>query len=254
MRVKRFKKGKLTVSRMNEVVDAINANEPNVDNTLRMYRGSTGTVLGVAPQRPGIPFKNNGGETMPAYGVGRITGVSIDALAVPWHLNIDKPSSTFGRHYLVNGDQDVGDGLLGYGYLLDAGNPLPLTFLHDNGTTPAAGQEWGAKPGQWSLSINYPAICNVLGEVDSTNHYVVGIGHPIDTLIGKLAGSLSQGSSATMNVWAGAGNSEAVISSMTVTVYDWLIISGGDPISSGKKVVAKYIDGVLYCIEAECEA
>jgi hypothetical protein len=67
---------------------------------------------------------------------------------------------------------------------------------------------------------------------------------------GKLDGSQSYQGSATLSVWAWNGSAEADTGE-DVTVYDWLLPSGGS-IASGKKVVAAYVGGRWYVVSAEC--
>lgn len=70
---------------------------------------------------------------------------------------------------------------------------------------------------------------------------------------GKLAGSLSQGGTATLNVWHWNGSTD-VASGETLTVYDWLLKSGATAIASGKKVVCELdiASGRYYVTAAEC--
>lgn len=65
---------------------------------------------------------------------------------------------------------------------------------------------------------------------------------------GKLDGALSQGSSATMSIWAGDPLADT---GDNITVYDWLLGSG-ESIASGKKVKAEFICGKWYATSAEC--
>lgn len=62
-----------------------------------------------------------------------------------------------------------------------------------------------------------------------------GIGAIRWMIRGKLAGTLSAGNSATLNVWAWNGTSEADTGE-TLTVWDWLLQSG-DALTSGTKVM-----------------
>lgn len=77
----------------------------------------------------------------------------------------------------------------------------------------------------------------------------------LEIMIGKLDGSLSDGSSATMSEWQrNSGDTAWEDSTINHTVYDWLLGSG-ESISSGKKVVAARVrrGGKLVVIAAECE-
>ncbi len=191
-------------------------------------------------------FRNDSGEVVPAFGIMEVTGLTIRDDDVV--LTITKPSTTFGRPYVINGDSEVSIG--GYG---NCTNSSPCPQYYTTGTTPAIGDGYGPKPSQWTLEKNYPGTTKVIGLVDSTNKILYGSFDPITIVIGKLAGPLAQGNTATVNIWSGAGGSEAVISSMTLTVRDWLMKSGATDISSGKKVVCQLINGIWYATEAECE-
>lgn len=69
-------------------------------------------------------------------------------------------------------------------------------------------------------------------------------------LMGKLDGAMAYQGSATMSVWAwdGAADSDTT---ENVTVYDWLL-SSGDTVASGARVVAAYVGGRWRVIGAEC--
>ncbi len=197
------------------------------------------------PDDLGIPFRNDASEDIPAYACMRVTG--LDTTSPRRVYTVTKPDTTFGRLYLFNGPV-----VCKYsGSKRGTAQAMPIIRASYDTGTPANGEGWGPKPSQWTLAKSYPEVALVQG-VDASRGFLVAQWHPIDILIGKLAGSLSQGGSATMNVWAGTANSEAVISSLTVTVYDWLMKSGATAIASGKKVVAKNINGNWYVIEAEC--
>lgn len=192
-----------------------------------------------------FPGYNNSGETIPPFSIVRIdTGSTIGGV---YHANLAKPSSTFARLYGCTGPSEIAAASYG-GYHLETG-----MCSYDSGT-PVTGEDWGPKPGQWTLSKGYPSVFEVLGIFDSSAKYLIGRCHPINTVIGKLNGSgLSQGSSGSIDVWQSATpGSEAAIASMTLTIYDWLMKSGATTIASGKKVVVQWINGVAYVTEAEC--
>ena len=202
------------------------------------------------PDRP-IPvasppaFWNDSGETVPAYGVMARTGIKDlgHGLVLP---KIAKPSTGFCMRYLVNGDQPVPAASIGG---CQAGDLVQA--LYDSGT-PAMDEGWGPKSEQWTLTKNYPSTCLVDGIFDADKKILLGKWRLIDTLIGKLAGPLLQGNSATVNVWAGAGGSEAIVTSLTLSGRDWLMKSGATAIASGKKVLSQWVNGIWYITEAEC--
>ena len=72
------------------------------------------------------------------------------------------------------------------------------------------------------------------------------------TTRGKLDGALSFGGSATMSVWWWNGSAEAD-TTVNVTVYDWLLVSG-QSIASGTQVTAAWDarSGRYYVTGAQC--
>jgi hypothetical protein len=163
-------------------------------------------------------------------------------------LTGDKPDGTLRQLYGISLGP-VAAGSIGDATLF---NPARAYYLTSDGT-PAYGQSWGVEPSQWYLRKNRPGFF-IFGDPhgSGTSARVLAVQSSHLEFIGKLAGSLSQGSTATVDVWGGAGGSEAAISGLTVTARDWLLKSGATAIASGKKVVCRFINGVCYATEAEC--
>lgn len=229
---------------------------PNMyDRTRRVVLDAEGRPHGEDPATddsrgnnwtPLISCYNLSSETIPAYGVARVVSGGLFGDDRTRILSIDKPSSDFAKQYVVNGPEAIEAGKWGMCYT--GGMVL---VLYGSGT-PAQGEGYGPTPDQWYLTKNYPSILDCHGVAKSGETTMLGFLHPVGKIIGKLAGALSEGGSATVNVWSGAGNSEAVISSLTLTAFDWLLESGADDIASGKKVVVEWINGVPYVTAAEC--
>ena len=197
------------------------------------------------PQRVAGRFYNADTVAAPAYAIMAVTGVQTlsSGEVLP---KIGKPSTTFRRSYLVNGSAEVAASSAG-----SYQDAEIIKVAYDTGS-PALDEGWGPKAGQWTLTKNYPETCLVIGVADSTKKLLLARVHPIDRILGKLAGSISQGQSATVNIWGGAGGSETVIASLTLSARDWLMKSGSTAIASGKKVVVTWINGIAYIEEAEC--
>lgn len=184
-----------------------------------------------------IKIYNAENEEMPQYGIGRVTAIS--EVAGEKVVNLEKPSTTFSRSYLVNSGGDVAYQKTG----ISKNRPI-VKVLYDSGT-PAVGETYGPKPGQFTISKGYPGF-TILGVVDSTNKIALARVEPYDTIIGKLTGSLVDGAN-TVNVWAGVGGSEAVVTSWTVSARPWFDIGSCTfPVSTTAKVVCKCIDGQWY--------
>lgn len=201
-------------------------------------------IQGIPPD--GVLFRNDASETMPAYGVGRITGdTDVSGNSV---TKVTKPDTTWSRNWLTNGTKDVAAGKYGIGYLMDG---KKRRVLYDSGT-PAFGEGWGPKPSQWSLSKGYYGF-DIFGNNDTDALTTYAKAKPIETLFGKLAGgTLAQGGTQTANIWAGDGGSEAATSFTAITVRDWFMKSGATAIANGKKVKIEWRLNAYYATLAEC--
>jgi hypothetical protein len=203
----------------------------------------TETILSRMQTRP---FLNDSGADIPPFSlIAKASDLVVkDGVVLE---KFDKASTTFVWEYAVTNH-----------LVTKSGNPGryqigPIVIVgYDPAATPADGDGFGPKPDEWVAFKNYPQCLICRGIVSSSKKLMLASLAPIECIIGKLAGSLSQGGSATVNVWAGAGGSEAVVTSMTLSGRDWLMKSGATAIASGKKVVVKRINGVPYIIEAEC--
>jgi hypothetical protein len=152
-----------------------------------------------ATKRP-VPFTNVSGETIPAFAAMAITGlVHENGIAF---LQCDKPGTTFVREYAVNNMFDVPAGLRGTCFR--AGD---LRVLYD-AAAPAAGEGWGPKPGQWSLSRGYPGF-SIQGVVDSQHRIAKTFYEPIAQVLVKTTGAVAPGATtADYRVYAGTFGSE----------------------------------------------
>jgi len=195
------------------------------------------------------PFKNTYAGTIPAYSLVEI----VDCIAVPGldltYYTVTRPSTTFRgpSWYAVTSGESVAQN--GTGQLRFEGT---CRIAYDSGT-PAKFETYGVKPSQFTASKGFPGLAIAVHRIEnSTRKWMLGTLEPANEFIGKLAGSLSQGSTAAVTIWAGAGGSEAATSFSNITCRDWLMKSGATAIASGKKVVVRYINGTPYVVEAEC--
>lgn len=194
------------------------------------------------------PWRNDASEECPPYGIIRITGSTKNAQGRVI-ITGAKPNTTFQRFYAVNGPTKIpANGYGGCSFGFDG----PLMVAIDTGT-PAYGEGWGAKPDSWKLNKNYPGGgFTVVGGNNTDKGAALFVQQPVNSLIGKLNGTLSQGGSAAVSIWRGAGGSEADETNWDITAYDWLMASGATAIASGKKVKIEWINGVWYATQAEC--
>jgi hypothetical protein len=146
----------------------------------------------------GIGFRNDAGETIPAFAVMKITGtVTVDE-AILW--TVEKPGTEFSRFYLVNGPDTVStNDLYGTGSFVD----LPDRVLYDSGDgTPAYGQVWGPYPSSWKLRRHMYGF-RILGDPNTTDTHVRCTQHWVMDIVGKADGAISLGSNGTVSVWKG---------------------------------------------------
>jgi hypothetical protein len=152
-----------------------------------------------------IPFRNDSGEAVPAYAVMRVTSrATVDGRSI--HV-IGKPTTTFQRRYLVNGVLEVGIGKRGWGTWLWHADYV----LYNSGSgTPAYGEGWGPKSGQWSLEKNYIGFFVEGGNTGSgaasrTNAMQV-MPHFV---IGKADAAIPEDDDGTVRVYSGPRGTEA---------------------------------------------
>lgn len=144
-----------------------------------------------------VPFYNASGETIPAYAVMRVTGVSTLG-SVPV-ITVAKPSSAFQRLYLVNGplavsgesNQEPNFGTWAEGAAF---------VLYDDANTPAYGESWGASNGSWKIK-KYRYGFTILGNPASG---VVGASQEfVNSFLGKASGAIAGGGTGTVLIHDG---------------------------------------------------
>jgi hypothetical protein len=244
--LERFRRGEvLSADKLNKLVDLVNAMEITSDGSIIVNRSGAGTILSLASRNEAVPFYNNSGSTWTAYGIGPLTGIALNT-GMPYYLTADKPGTTFYRYHIVNGTDPVPAGKVGFGYIVNGSHNRLCIAAYDSGS-PAAGEEWGPKPSQFTLSKGYPGCFTVLGILDSTNKWMLGYLHPINELLGKTTTSHTAGSSHDVNIYSGTAGSEAIITSMVVPAYNRF-----HTIASGKWVSIAFINGQAYLSAGEC--
>lgn len=117
-----------------------------------------------------VPFINASGQTIPAYGLVRLTTpTTVDG--EQW-INVTTVDATYRWRYLVNGPDDVdgASGARGWGtWVFDTDK-----ILYDTNSTPAEGERWGPKSGEFKLFQHRPGFI-VDGRKDSTAGYLWGM-------------------------------------------------------------------------------
>lgn len=147
-------------------------------------------------------FRNDSGETAPAYGVLRVTGTYDDDGVIIY--TIGKPDTSFARLYLVNGPNDVADDGFGWGTWLWHADWV----LYDDGNTPAYGEEWGPSNASWKVAKNRPGFYIWGGATGGTRDIVKASQKFAETVLGKADAAIDNATSGTVRVYIGTPGSE----------------------------------------------
>ncbi len=161
-----------------------------------------------------VKFKNVNAAQVPAFGVMRITDLTIDAEES--YLSCDQPN-TFGAQsgtHAINGPLAVDSG--SYGYCFPG--PETMLALYDSGDgTPAALEHWGPRSGSWKLKKSTGGF-RIRKVSDSDNAIVIVSLAPMTSFFCKnLSGSdIGEGATGTVTILAGSAGSEAT-TGVTIT-------------------------------------
>lgn len=143
------------------------------------------------------PFINDSESTAPRGAVLGVTAslkISLNEDAVfSVVYRCTQANTTFRNHWGVNVGGPVAAGECGLCTFEG-----PVNIAYDSGT-PAFGEGWGPKPGQWTLSKGYPATTLVDGIVDSTNKLLLGTLAPITQLFIKATTTITAGAVSSGN-------------------------------------------------------
>lgn len=223
--------------------DAIRQVAREVFREERESRARRGQIPGItqAYARNSVQFRNASGESIPAYAVMRVTGAEIRA-GLPI-ITVAKPSTAFQRLYLVNGPNRVGSASTarGVGTWLD---DEPGFVLYESGT-PAYGESWGPKNGQWSLAkwrYGFTIIGGLAGS--GAGIRVVAKQHEVNVVYGQTNGTHTKGSATTIDLYDG---NNAAITSTSITATNRFAT-----VATAKKVMCTWIGGTWVSSAAEC--
>jgi hypothetical protein len=195
-------------------------------------------MIGGAAPPTGIPFRNDSGETVPAYGVMRVTGsVTVDGTE---YVTIGKPNSDFKRKYLVNTGSDVANGAYGTGTWLDEGGSV----LYDDANTPAIGESWGPSNGSWKIKkwrYGFSIIGNPTG---GSTDLVRAWQEEVNEFIGKTDSTHNKNSTGTVSIYD--GNLADTTDNMSSVENKFANVS------SSKWVQVRWNAGKWHLVAAEC--
>lgn len=212
----------------------------NLQRTVAHLIARTRTVTCAPPRR--IKFRNDSSETAPAWGVMRITGATVKS-----QLTIDKPDATYRWLYLVNCGTPIPTTKTGFGTFLTAEHFrfLDNYVLYDTGATPAYGERWGPKSGEWKLFQHRPGFWILGGNnTESGKERTVAIQIPPGEVRVKnddAGGSYAAGGTGrTFGVYGGSAGTDDTGLELPLTngssvawatdKYGWATADGGGPI------------------------
>jgi hypothetical protein len=183
-------------------------------------------------------FRNDSGETAPAYGVLRVTGTYDDDGVIIY--TIGKPDTSFARLYLVNGPNDVVDDGFGWGTWLWHADWV----LYDDANTPAFGEEWGPQASSWELKKYRYGFTIWGGATGGSTDRVKASQHWVNGFIGKTDASHAKSATGTISVYDG----NRVDTSINVSsVYNLFAA-----VATTKFVDVEWRGGTWYLTSAEC--
>lgn len=189
-----------------------------------------------------IPFRNDSGETIPAFAVMRVTGAAgLGSIPV---ITVAKPSTDFKRRYLVNGPFPVSGASGQYVFGLGTWAEQSAYVLYDDANTPAYGEEWGPSSGSWKIK-KYRYGFHIIGGATGGETDRVGCFQTVvNEFYGQTDGTLNKGSTATVSIFDG-NNADTTDNLATVN-------NRYGNVATTKKVTVRYHGGVPQVVAAEC--
>lgn len=128
-------------------------------------RGGRNESRGWVGEPDGVTVRNHSSETVPPYGIMRITGAETDSISSAYVAVVEKPDGT-GGYYLFNGAAEILTGGWGKGF-------SGIVRAEWEGDTPIHGDVLGAGE-SWFLETESAAALEVWGVLDETNKLCFG--------------------------------------------------------------------------------
>lgn len=177
-----------------------------------------------------VTFKNASSETIPAFGVIRITDTAKQTNGV--YVLKGEKSNTWGSQYrhFINGAEDVSAGDFGVCYVPTS----PVWVKYSTSATPAVGETWGPKNDTWDIYQHVGGFEIVSSETESGRVLVVQ--KPMLWFLGKTDASHSKGATGTVSIYTGSLGSETDTTVNKTGVYNRFA-----DLASGKWVHCKWI-------------
>lgn len=164
----------------------------------------------------GILFRNDSGETIPAGGVMRVTGVTVVKQRPA--VKVEKPNGYGGREgrYLVNGMVPVADGQ--YGEAQD-GPLYSVYFDTSDSATPTAGELWGPVDASWKARRYVPGF-RIVGLPESGQKLVICRLAPMQSVLVKTDAAHAKSASGTCSVYHGNTPGSETDSTHNITAWN----------------------------------
>ena len=185
-----------------------------------------------------LAFRNDSGETIPAFAAMRITGVvTIEGRSV---IKVDKPNDDNLTNLLFNSPVNVPSG--GYG---SGTHEFPCYAKYQTASSAVLDEEWGTESGSWALKKDNAGYLIIGGETADRVIVRRAVDGPFE-LLGKTDASHAKGASGTVSIYSGTPGSE------TDTTIDLTAFNKFANIDSGKWVWVSLYGGNFYITAAEC--
>ena len=205
-----------------------------------------------------IPFENQSGEEIPAFGVTEIKGpdgiIDDEGEKV---VAVERPQDASSGVYVVAGPVDVDDTEKSHG-----SRSWGVRVLYDVAETPVAGEVWGPVSGQWGIGKDGEGF-TILGDIDPDKKTVrVGLesGGPVESStyqVGLISQAIPGASSGPLGLLPGTfearlsdGPYDGTVLAFpdaTTTVYNAYVKT--IPVTSGSAVVGHFLNGFLINID-----
>lgn len=199
------------------------------------------TVVPAAKHHAGgrwLAFRNDSGETIPAFAAMRITGVvTIEGRSV---IKVDKPNDDNLTNLLFNSPVNVPSG--GYG---SGTHEFPCYAKYQTASSAVLDEEWGTESGSWALKKDNTGYLIIGGETSDRVIVRRASDGPF-VLLGKTDASHAKGANGTVSLYAGTAGSESDLG-INVTAHNKFADVAAD------KWVGVFIwGGAIYLMAAEC--
>lgn len=162
-----------------------------------------------------LEYRNDSGETIPAYGIVRITGIIIPEPGRVL-LTVAKPN-VYGCQYqcAINGPVPIGAGKFG-----NCSRETFAAALYDTADgPPGIGERWGPRDGTWKLRRNTGGFA-VVGTTKAATGLVLVQPAPMLSFVGKTDIAHAKGVTGTVSIHAGTLGSETDTTADMTGVYN----------------------------------